>query len=351
MKLHMTKYDSIKHFLESGSLVSVNPNEVLLGWGERQLLSSIEGITEPTFYFPDFFLEDKTPFVLYSETQIISINELQDALRDFSSSQVSLKWLHPASECFYQEFDRVQALFKEKKLLKAVPYAFSKTQQNMNVVLLANSLFNLLSMYKDHSVFLYGNWDKKEGILGATPELLFQYDQNILETAAVAGTDTDRERLLKSEKEKIEHQVVVDDLRHQLSKLGKVSEGKTEVLSYHSLYHLFTPINAKITHNLKFEQIVKIMHPTPALGAYPRKEGMQWLKSYQTRIPRNRFGAPAGYYHRNTGKCYVAIRNMQWNNHEIMIGAGCGIVKQSQKEQEWKEINLKIAATKQMLAL
>jgi menaquinone-specific isochorismate synthase len=42
---------------------------------------------------------------------------------------------------------------------------------------------------------------------------------------------------------------------------------------------------------------------------------------------------------------------MQWDEKEIHIGAGCGLVAESQCTREWAEIKLKLQAIKEMLAL
>ena len=92
------------------------------------------------------------------------------------------------------------------------------------------------------------------------------------------------------------------------------------------------------------------MHPTPALGAFPRRPGMEWLKEYQQKIDRRRFGAPVGYAIEDAqAKCYVAIRNVQWTKNQMLLAAGCGIVATSQYDAEWAEIKLKLQAIKEML--
>jgi menaquinone-specific isochorismate synthase len=47
----------------------------------------------------------------------------------------------------------------------------------------------------------------------------------------------------------------------------------------------------------------------------------------------------------------VAIRNAQWFEGSIHIGAGCGIVPQSLLKNEWKEIQLKMQSIKNILGL
>ena len=106
-------------------------------------------------------------------------------------------------------------------------------------------------------------------------------------------------------------------------------------------------------HPPAFEEIVQALHPTPALGAHPREVGRYWLLDYQQHFDRLRFGAPVGYTDPSTriSRCFVAIRNVQWQPNRMLIGAGCGIVANSDPETEWNEILLKLKAVKALLNL
>ena len=44
----------------------------------------------------------------------------------------------------------------------------------------------------------------------------------------------------------------------------------------------------------------------PRLGRSPEKNGEEWLQSYQKKIDRKRYGAPAGYVHQ-FGRRHPAI--------------------------------------------
>src|SRR5690606_7658859 len=89
------------------------------------------------------------------------------------------------------------------------------------------------------SLIPYGFWsfdgDVVEGMIGATPEVLFsnrigrkngQADR--IETMALAGTraktsDPDgAKRLFEDPKERHEHQIVVDDIMVELSRFGEI---------------------------------------------------------------------------------------------------------------------------------
>ena len=66
-----------------------------------------------------------------------------------------------------------------------------------------------------------------------------------------------------------------------------------------------------------------------------------------------RYGAPVGYIEEGgkDSRCLVAIRNMQWKDNWIGLGAGCGIVPESRLDLEWEELQLKIQSIKEILGL
>ena len=92
------------------------------------------------------------------------------------------------------------------------------------------------------------------------------------------------------------------------------------------------------------------LHPTPALGAYPRGEaGTSWLASLDPAGERRRFGAPFGLrWPSGAGRCVVAIRGLQYHHGRLEIWAGCGVVPQSRYEDEWQEVLDKIQSVRAM---
>jgi menaquinone-specific isochorismate synthase len=244
-------------------------------------------------------------------------------------------------------------------LQKAVPYVFAHSREEMTQGRLCGSLRKALASVKGQAGYLYGRWDKAGGIVGISPELLFAYDRrspSLVETMAVAGTclpSEDQEAFCRDPKERHEHELVIEGIRRALHPLGTVKVHSTRLLHLPKLTHLITPIELSLAVPFDFDRLVKALHPTPALGAFPYGEGKKWLFDYEQRIPRGHFGAPIGYRHPESGtsRCFVAIRNVQWDKAGMRIGAGSGVVKQSCFENEWKEVQMKIRATREQLCL
>jgi 2-succinyl-5-enolpyruvyl-6-hydroxy-3-cyclohexene-1-carboxylate synthase len=288
------------------------------------------------------------------------------------------------SQLFSEIFSDLQDRLKQGELTKGVPYLFEKTEQSVSPLHRLRYLVNLLRKTQGQPLQVYGIWDSQEGILGATPEILFSQSGDQFETVALAGTRLHGEPahsvnslavspLMDDPKERLEHQIVVDGISGALrtslgDELVDLQVGQLHELQLPSLTHLCTPVSFRLKENQGtgsdlFGRVVRTLHPTPALGAFPKEVGSEWLARIQKKIPRGRFGAPFGAVfgesvlgelnetQRLQGHCLVAIRNLQWDQQGTRMGAGCGVVPASQLDREWGEIQGKIKAIQSWFGL
>lgn len=329
----------------------------MIAWGKRTWLENAHDHL-PSFYFPDFFLKDTYPWFTHENYGEISIKQLFDLLLTLSVSvSKTIQWHNSHHNFFNAAFGDLQKKFMNGELKKAVLFVAENAETSMVHSRLVNSLKAILKYIQHNPVHVYGFWDEKEGMLGATPETLFRCNTHgLLETMACAGTkkiSEDQSTLLSDHKELYEHDLVVQGITQSLSPYGKVTAGNLQLLKLPYLMHLVTPLSLELQNQLPFQELVEALHPTPALGTFPKEKGMQWLQEYHQHINRSRFGAPAGYFlpKASQSTCYVAIRNIQWKDARMTIAAGCGVVAESQCGREWAEINLKLNAIKKMLDL
>lgn len=334
---------STQDFFQEGAILSLNKDTVILGYGSSQWHTKQELNSKKTsFYFPDFFLEVEKPWLQFFYEIEFSIIELFSLLN--TQIQKPLSWIHPKKESFLNEIDA----FRKTELKKAVLYTTFDAKNNSFSP--CNSLKSALQYLQNHpSSYLYGFWKNGSGILGVTPELLFdQVNATQYKTFALAGTLPKQEKINK--KIHKEHDYVIRGISDSLHSLGSIQIGKQEMVQLPFMKHMKTPIDIFFDKPLDFESIVKALHPTPALGTYPKN--MHWLKEYNHKINRNRYGAPVGLLQPNSlSRCSVAIRNVQWDPMSLNVAVGCGIIKESVPEEEWKEINLKMKSIKGILSL
>lgn len=333
-----------EQFFEQGSIFSCSHDQVLLGFGER-----VQRNGEPTFYFPDFFLTENNKLFSHETHEIIALDRLRSQLEP---QKILWDWLPLNEEFFSRQFDKLKEMFHKGRLIKAVPYLFAEAKLAMSPQLLSHLLYHALNYASRHPVYVYGFWLPGKGLLGVTPELLFEQKSNRLTTMACAGScRTGELAKLNRPKEQLEHQLVVEQINQRLARYGEVHCGQTKVQAFGPVAHLITPIQLQTSAKHPFETFIHALHPTAALGALPGEAGAKWLRDYQTICPRGHYGAPAALQHNGKVTCVVGIRNVQWDERSIRIGVGCGVVADSNKEEEWAEVQLKFEAIRQIFGI
>lgn len=332
---------NFEQFLKIGSILSLNEEQLLIGIGSRSWLPK-PGI----FYFPDFFLSKEASWCQHDEVVVVSKLEFIDLLSKIHEDQVPPIWRQPDSRAFVDAFSDI----KNHGLEKLVPYVTTTTHDKMTQSRLCHTLIHAISNSVNQTV--YGYWSEQGGMIGVTPESLFTLKGNLLETMAVAGTalrERDANDFLQDPKERKEHNLVIDGIVESLKNFGDVRVGVTEVLELKDLSHLKTNIFLELKDIVDLNQIIRALHPTPALGTYPKNKGTEWLAQYNLRQPRMCYGAPIACLYQGEVRCFVAIRNVQWTPRAMAIIAGCGVVQESLMENEWKEVLLKTESVKKNL--
>ncbi len=329
-------------WLQSGAILGVSNGRVLLGAGKLQRSSrpDFAAETPASFYAPDFFLTHQTPWLNFETTFEVSTLELLQYLTELNptSSVEPLTWPAPPKDRFERAFDHLQNEIRQGILEKGVPFTFERAQASMSPARLLASLKAMLTYALERPVMPYGFWQDGEGILGCTPELLFRRDGKAIRTMAMAGTRRHDEQgrlpLLEDPKERREHQLVIDSIASELRGFGKVSIGATEVAVLPQLSHLKTLIElSPENQEVSFDELIRALHPTPALGAFPRDAGWKWLHLLedQNDLPRNRYGAPFGTAWKDEngqdqGLAVVTLRKVYWQNDRIIFCAGSGFL-------------------------
>ncbi len=187
---------------------------------------------------------------------------------------------------------------------------------------------------------------------GASPELLASVQGRRLETMALAGSaaradtaEADRrlgDALLDSDKERLEHEIVVEKMCQRLLPMTESLETQSpRLLKLSNIQHINTPIHAALTQPCGILPLIETLHPTPALGGDPRQDALRLIRDLEP-IPRGWYGAPVGWIDSNSdGQFAVAIRSAVAQESRAWVYAGAGIVADSIPRREWEETELK----------
>jgi isochorismate synthase EntC len=351
---NMLSTAELETFLSSGAVFGTAEDGLTIGWG-KQIWTSTPSKKHPSsFYFPDFFLKQETPWLSFEHQIKLIPQELLAVLPSVIDKDPFIGWKTHSKDIFLQSIEQLKQIFIEGILVKAVPYVIDEAAASMSATRLVKSLSSALNYICNHPGYIYGFWNGSQGLLGVTPEILFSLKQIkkkwILQSMALAGTAKDPKQIA-SAKNLHEHAIVVEGISSVLSHFGCVEVGAQQILQLPGLSHLMTPLTLQIDAPPSFIFLVQALHPSPALGAFPKASGKQWLENYAKLIARQRYGAPIALLTNGSIQCCVGIRSVQWIASKLFIGAGCGVIKTSDPQEEWLEIEMKLHAIKELLAL
>jgi menaquinone-specific isochorismate synthase len=189
--------------------------------------------------------------------------------------------------------------------------------------------------------------------LGATPEKLFEREGCHINTDAIASTrprgkSTEEDilyekELLTNPKEQKEFEIVKDYLDAALSTLSDQMQWENSdcVLKTWHVQHLYNRISGRLKNAISDADLIRFLHPTPALGGYPRKQALDYLDKIEP-FERGWYGAPVGVIGQSGARLYVAIRSALIQEHFLHLFAGTGLVEGSIAKQEWEELEQKV---------
>ena len=190
--------------------------------------------------------------------------------------------------------------------------------------------------------------------LGASPERLVASSGRVFHTIALAGT-TARDpdpvadehlalSLLASEKDREEHAVVVDMLRETLAPVAATLdiERTPHVVRLPTVQHLASDVSGVLHDDRSVLDLVDRLHPTPAVGGWPRAVALELLEE-QEHLDRGWYAGPVGWLDSHgDGEFVVAIRSGVVQGTQASLFVGCGIVGDSEPDREWAESDMKL---------
>ena len=211
----------------------------------------------------------------------------------------------------------------------------------------ASILANLVD--NNPNCFIFGYEKDGRTFVGASPEILVRHRGSEILSYALAGTAPKdgpnawtKEQLLTNKKNLVEHNIVRNRIVNTMKQITPhVMVGETGIMELSHLYHLRTIITAKDSTKSLVEW-AKLLHPTPALGGEPREKALALLQKYESH-ERGMYAAPFGFMKdMGDGIVVVAIRSALIMDNVLYAYAGCGVVADSDADEEYAETNNKM---------
>ncbi len=212
-----------------------------------------------------------------------------------------------------------------------------------------NTYFKIASAYLGSYVY-YWHWPGHFSMLGATPEVLLQYQGNQGLVYSLAGTKFVEEKRQWTAKEIEEQDLVTQFIKNKLLawQYPFSIDGPYEIRQGH-LIHLRTDFQFLFNPDRKtLSKIIKGLHPTPAVAGLPKTKAIRHIREIEG-YDRAFYTGFTGHLSPVNGKLFVNLRNMKISENRLQLYAGGGITKDSQPEQEWREVVRKTDILKQNL--
>lgn len=175
-------------------------------------------------------------------------------------------------------------------------------------------------------------------ILCYSPELFLEKTDSLLRTEPIKGTlATTVHRLMTSEKETAELSMIVDLLRNDLNAVCEspvVVTKHREILDLGYTKHTYSEIQGRSKLNLP--EILKSTFPGGSISGCPKIECLLAIQELEKSL-RGFYTGSLGWWQNSDFKLNITIRSFKKQNEEVSYYAGCGIVYDSNPDNEWQE--------------
>ncbi len=193
------------------------------------------------------------------------------------------------------------------------------------------------------------------GIASLSPELFLRREGRDVTTAPIKGTvrrprDERRARealaaLRASSKDAAEHVMIVDLMRNDL---GRVSEYGSVVAprlpdaeAHPGLWHLVTRVRGRLRPGVGDGELLRATFPPGSVTGAPKVQAMRVISELES-TGREVYTGAIGYASPVAGlELNVAIRTFELRDGHLWLGAGGGIVADSDPEREFEEALVK----------
>jgi menaquinone-specific isochorismate synthase len=203
-----------------------------------------------------------------------------------------------------------------------------------------------------------------DGLFGATPEMLVRRERGLVTSRVLAGTirrtgDDEHDlalagQLARSSKDLEEHEYAVRSVAESLQPYCS-SMNVPEVpfvLHLPNVMHLATDV-AGVVHDSDGATVLELaaaLHPSAAVGGTPTKVAVEMIAEIEG-MNRGRYAGPVGWMDADgDGEFGIALRSAEIDAEQVRLFAGCGIVADSDPEDELAEAQAKFLPVRDALS-
>lgn len=205
-----------------------------------------------------------------------------------------------------------------------------------------------------------------DSLVGASPEMLVRCERGLATSRVLAGTiraQGDQQADLRlaqvlsaSSKNLIEHELAVASVAEALAPFcsGMNVPVAPYVLELPNVLHLASDVTAVARPGVTALRLAAELHPSAAVCGTPTAAARAMIAELEG-LDRGRYSGPVGWVDTaGDGEFAIALRS-GWldpeDPHRISVFAGCGIVAESEPDEEYAETVAKLLPMRQALGL
>lgn len=113
------------------------------------------------------------------------------------------------------------------------------------------------------------------------------------------------------------------------------------VLRLDRYQHLYAAIEGILDQFTTDAELLRGLHPTPAVGGVPTREALEWIAETEP-FDRGWYAGPVGWVGCDSAEFAVAIRSAIVTGNTLSVYTGAGIVDGSVPADEWAELENKL---------
>ncbi len=188
-------------------------------------------------------------------------------------------------------------------------------------------------------------------LIGSSPELMVKLTGNKAEVRPIAGTRRRgvneqedmalADELLRDEKERAEHVMLVDLGRNDLGRTAVPASVQVKdfmtIERYSHVMHIVSTVESVLDDGKDCFDLLKATFPAGTLSGAPKIRAMEIINELEP-CPRGTYGGAVGYFGYNHNMdMAITIRTLLIDGDTISVQAGGGIVYDSEPEKEYME--------------
>jgi para-aminobenzoate synthetase component 1 len=317
------------------------------------------------FFEPEFVLDfnlEKSEVTLWHHGQV----QAKSLLNEIEAQKVGRKESLPAlsfrantsRESYIQNVEAIRELIAAGDMYE-VNYCISFEAEYKK-----NSFSGIYEALMTASPMPFSAYFKAEekALACASPERFLQKRGDTLWTQPIKGTirrgkDTFEDEALKkqlrnSEKERAENLMIVDLVRNDLSRVGKVGTTQVEELfgiyAFKQLHQMISTVKSELREGTGLAEILRATFPMGSMTGAPKVRAMQRITEFESG-KRGWYSGSVGYIAPNGDFDFnVIIRSLILNKNTLSYQVGSAITYDAEAKAEYEECLLKAQAMRQI---